>query len=129
MRRPPQKRAVFLGPAVSIPSVSFLAGQVKFHKALSDPTHLNLHLLSPRPLCICAIRNCLRQAFIAYAFIAYAWLGDRYSRPHFGRIWVDHVQPYIATLALPFVLDIPGIVFGFAAIVGSFMIQSAQKST
>jgi uncharacterized membrane protein HdeD (DUF308 family) len=38
------------------------------------------------------------------------------------------IQPYIATLALPFVLGILGIVFGFAAIIGSFMIRSAQKS-
>ena len=38
------------------------------------------------------------------------------------------IQPYIATLALPFVLGILGIVFGFAAIIGSFMIRSQQKA-
>ena len=38
------------------------------------------------------------------------------------------IQPYIATLALPFVLGVLGIVFGFAAIVGSFMIRSGQKA-
>jgi uncharacterized membrane protein HdeD (DUF308 family) len=38
------------------------------------------------------------------------------------------IQPSVATLTLPFVLGILGIVFGFAAIVSSFMIRSAQKA-
>jgi uncharacterized membrane protein HdeD (DUF308 family) len=38
------------------------------------------------------------------------------------------VNPYLATIALPFVLGILGIVFGFAAIVGAFMVRSAQKA-
>jgi uncharacterized membrane protein HdeD (DUF308 family) len=38
------------------------------------------------------------------------------------------IKPYLATLALPFVLGILGIIFGFAAIVGSFMVRSQQKT-
>jgi uncharacterized membrane protein HdeD (DUF308 family) len=37
-------------------------------------------------------------------------------------------EPYAATIAVPFVFGIIGIVFGFAAIVGSFMVRSAQKA-
>lgn len=39
------------------------------------------------------------------------------------------VNPYPATIALPFVLGIVGIIFGFAPIVGAFMVRSAQKAT
>jgi ArsR family transcriptional regulator len=46
-----------------IPGESSLAGQVKFHKALSDATRLKiLHLLSAQPLCVCVIKHCLRIA-------------------------------------------------------------------
>ena len=38
------------------------------------------------------------------------------------------MDPGYSTLALPFVFGILGIVFGFAAIVGSFMIRSRQKA-
>ena len=38
------------------------------------------------------------------------------------------VHPYLATLALPFVPGIFGIIFGFAAIVGAFMVRSAEKA-
>jgi len=38
------------------------------------------------------------------------------------------INPYLATIALPFVLGILGIIFGFAAIVGAFMVRSAQKA-
>lgn len=37
-------------------------------------------------------------------------------------------NPYLSTLALPFVLGILGIIFGFAAIVGAFMVRSQQKA-
>jgi uncharacterized membrane protein HdeD (DUF308 family) len=37
-------------------------------------------------------------------------------------------NPYLATLALPFVLGIFGIIFGFAAIIGAFMVRSQQKT-
>jgi uncharacterized membrane protein HdeD (DUF308 family) len=37
-------------------------------------------------------------------------------------------EPVAATLAVPFVFGIFGVIFGFAAIVGSFMVRSAQKS-
>ena len=36
-------------------------------------------------------------------------------------------EPFAATIAVPFVFGVIGIVFGFAAIVGSFMVRSAQK--
>lgn len=38
------------------------------------------------------------------------------------------IEPYLAVLALPFVLGIFGIVFGFAAIAGSFMVRSEQAA-
>jgi uncharacterized membrane protein HdeD (DUF308 family) len=37
-------------------------------------------------------------------------------------------NPVAATIAVPFVFGIFGIVFGFAAIVGSFFLRSAQKA-
>jgi uncharacterized membrane protein HdeD (DUF308 family) len=37
-------------------------------------------------------------------------------------------EPFAATLAVPFVFGLIGIVFGFAAIVGAFMVRSAEKS-
>ncbi|MDD1709299.1 MAG: DUF308 domain-containing protein [Methanoregulaceae archaeon] len=43
----------------------------------------------------------------------------------FGLILLIH--PYLATLALPFVLGVLGIVFGFAAIIGAFIVRSKQK--
>jgi len=44
----------------------------------------------------------------------------------FGLILLVH--PYLATLALPFVLGVLGIVLGFAAIIGAFMIRSKQNA-
>jgi len=38
------------------------------------------------------------------------------------------MNPWYSTLALPFVFGVFGIVFGFAAIIGSFMIRSQQKA-
>lgn len=38
------------------------------------------------------------------------------------------VHPWYSTLAIPFVFGFFGIVFGFAAIVGAFMIRSEQKT-
>jgi uncharacterized membrane protein HdeD (DUF308 family) len=37
-------------------------------------------------------------------------------------------EPYAATIAVPFVFGLAGILFGFAAIVGSLMVRSAQKT-
>lgn len=37
-------------------------------------------------------------------------------------------EPVAATIAVPFVFGIFGVIFGFAAIVGSFMVRSAQKA-
>ena len=37
-------------------------------------------------------------------------------------------NPIASTIAVPFVFGIFGIVFGFAAIIGSFMLRSAQKA-
>ncbi len=37
-------------------------------------------------------------------------------------------NPYVSTLAVPFVFGILGVIFGFAAIVGSFFLRSAQKA-
>jgi uncharacterized membrane protein HdeD (DUF308 family) len=37
-------------------------------------------------------------------------------------------NPVMSTIAVPFVFGILGIVFGFAAIVGSFFLRSAQKA-
>lgn len=37
-------------------------------------------------------------------------------------------EPVAATIAVPLVFGIFGVVFGFAAIVGSFMVRSAQKA-
>ena len=37
-------------------------------------------------------------------------------------------EPVAATIAVPFVFGLIGIVFGFAAIVGAFMVRSAEKS-
>ena len=36
-------------------------------------------------------------------------------------------EPVAATIAVPFVFGLIGIVFGFAAIVGAFMVRSAEK--
>jgi len=44
----------------------------------------------------------------------------------FGLILLVH--PYLATLALPFVLGVLGIVLGFAAIIGAFMVRSKQNA-
>ncbi len=44
----------------------------------------------------------------------------------FGLIILSH--PFISTLAVPFVFGILGIIFGFVAIIGSFMLRSAQKT-
>ncbi len=37
-------------------------------------------------------------------------------------------NPYASTIAVPFVFGIFGIIFGFIAIIGSFMVRSAQKA-
>jgi uncharacterized membrane protein HdeD (DUF308 family) len=37
-------------------------------------------------------------------------------------------NPYAATIAVPFVFGIFGVIFGFIAIIGSFMLRSAQKA-
>lgn len=37
-------------------------------------------------------------------------------------------NPIASTIAVPFVFGIFGVIFGFAAIVGSFMLRSAQKA-
>jgi uncharacterized membrane protein HdeD (DUF308 family) len=37
-------------------------------------------------------------------------------------------NPYAATIAVPFVFGIFGVIFGFIAIIGSFMVRSAQKA-
>jgi len=44
-----------------------------------------------------------------------------------GRIIL--ITPYLATIALPCVVGVLGIIFGFAAIVGSFMVRSQQASS
>jgi uncharacterized membrane protein HdeD (DUF308 family) len=38
-------------------------------------------------------------------------------------------NPWASTLAVPFVFGILGVVFGFAAIIGSFTVRSSQKAT
>jgi uncharacterized membrane protein HdeD (DUF308 family) len=37
-------------------------------------------------------------------------------------------NPIASTIAVPFVFGIFGVIFGFAAIVGSFFLRSAQKA-